>query len=286
METGGPRTNETGRDKGAGGKVVRLPRDWLGPRDELVPIDLTGDPERGPASPPSAEAFWSEHAPALHDAVRAPAAVRIDRSPADDRQQADPAPGTTAPSRVRLWAPSRVRLWAPATVALGAIVAVAALGGAGPPSARSGSRRSAVRQQALAIGYIATGSTPRAIPGHAPASTARTRREADRRSSARRQAGRRARRRADGSASGAADAVGPSTRSSRSGVPGLPTASTVPESASGQLTVGPAAARGRATTGSYSVTSTAAERSVAAGATTPPSPAANASPAPGGPPPP
>lgn len=69
------------------GKVVRLPRDWLGPRDELVPFgrrSATREAELGgPAltseapplvadSPPSAADFWGERSAAIHDAVQAP----------------------------------------------------------------------------------------------------------------------------------------------------------------------------------------------------------------------
>ena len=56
-------------------KVVRLPRDWLGPREHLVPF--------GTASPPPVEAepadfapddFWGERSAAIHDVVQAPVA--------------------------------------------------------------------------------------------------------------------------------------------------------------------------------------------------------------------
>ena len=67
-------------------KVVRLPRDWLGPREELVPFgrpptapdlerspgDSPGSPGDYPGSPPSAEDFWGERSAAIHDAVQAP----------------------------------------------------------------------------------------------------------------------------------------------------------------------------------------------------------------------
>jgi hypothetical protein len=69
---------------------VRLPRDWLGPkdwrepRDELVPLGLTASeaPETGALSPrplpdeeespPSADTFWSEGSAAIQDALQAP----------------------------------------------------------------------------------------------------------------------------------------------------------------------------------------------------------------------
>lgn len=65
--------------------VIRLPRDWLGPRDELVPFGPSAGPEQSklenevagrpsadegrPALPVSPADFWGEHAAALHDAV-------------------------------------------------------------------------------------------------------------------------------------------------------------------------------------------------------------------------
>jgi hypothetical protein len=64
--------------------VVRLPRDWLGPRDELVPFGPSAAPkppgseseagapsstaDDGPPAAVSPADFWGEHAAALHDA--------------------------------------------------------------------------------------------------------------------------------------------------------------------------------------------------------------------------
>ncbi len=57
--------------------VVLFPRDWLGPRDELIPIGRP--PERsanGPADhggpTPTADDFWSEGSAAVQNALRAP----------------------------------------------------------------------------------------------------------------------------------------------------------------------------------------------------------------------
>ena len=51
-------------------KVVRLPRDWLGPREDLVPF---GPRASTPEAPPSAADFWGERSAAIHDALEAPA---------------------------------------------------------------------------------------------------------------------------------------------------------------------------------------------------------------------
>jgi hypothetical protein len=67
-------------------KVVRLPRDWLGPREELVPFGrqaTTTEAEPGPARPagpsaliaqppPSGADFWGERSAAIHDVVQPP----------------------------------------------------------------------------------------------------------------------------------------------------------------------------------------------------------------------
>jgi hypothetical protein len=62
-------------------KVVRLPRDWLGPREDLVPFGPRGtasepDPSASassPEAPPSAADFWGERSAAIHGALEAPA---------------------------------------------------------------------------------------------------------------------------------------------------------------------------------------------------------------------
>jgi hypothetical protein len=53
--------------------VVRLPRDWLGPRENLVPLGPRAVSLDAEAGPPSAEDFWGERAAAIHDALQAPA---------------------------------------------------------------------------------------------------------------------------------------------------------------------------------------------------------------------
>lgn len=53
--------------------VVRLPRDWIGPREDLVPFGPRAN-MASPAPPPAAEDFWGgERSAAIHDAVQAPA---------------------------------------------------------------------------------------------------------------------------------------------------------------------------------------------------------------------
>ena len=71
MEREGPHS-EQGKSNGPS-NVVRLPRDWLGPSDELVPfgaerLDDTGDS----AAPPSAADFWGERAGAVQDVLQGP----------------------------------------------------------------------------------------------------------------------------------------------------------------------------------------------------------------------
>ncbi len=53
--------------------VVRLPRDWLGPREDLVPFGPRAVSLDRDAAPPSAEDFWGEGAAAIHDALQPPA---------------------------------------------------------------------------------------------------------------------------------------------------------------------------------------------------------------------
>ena len=58
--------------------MVRLPVDWIGPREELVPVGPPGhiraeDQEPDEVLPRTAAAFWTEDAAALHDALQGPA---------------------------------------------------------------------------------------------------------------------------------------------------------------------------------------------------------------------
>ena len=60
---------------------MRLPREWLGPREELVPIAVDEEPIDGLASPPSTHDFWGE---APSDGWAAP----IDQAPSEPRRPA------------------------------------------------------------------------------------------------------------------------------------------------------------------------------------------------------
>ena len=58
--------------------VVLFPRDWLGPRDELIPIgrppERSANGQAGDGEPaPTADDFWSEGSAAVQSALRAPA---------------------------------------------------------------------------------------------------------------------------------------------------------------------------------------------------------------------
>jgi hypothetical protein len=77
VETGDGRTEDSGGLTRNEENVIRLPRDWLGPPEELVPIGpaaraRAAQREAEDGMPPAADAFWSEDSAALHDAVRAP----------------------------------------------------------------------------------------------------------------------------------------------------------------------------------------------------------------------
>lgn len=89
MESGDRPTESAGGGTRIAENVIRLNREWLGPPEELVPIGRpaagpnvadTQPPNRHPsggsdgttAIPPAADAFWSEDAGALHDALQAP----------------------------------------------------------------------------------------------------------------------------------------------------------------------------------------------------------------------
>jgi hypothetical protein len=119
----GRQTDGDERDQ-APDKVVRLPRDWLGPREDLVPF---GPRASAPEAPPSAADFWGERSAAIHDALEAPA-EEVPAVPAD--ASVDVAP----PRRRReLGRRGRQRVAAVAAVAVAGLVSVLlAVGVLGP----------------------------------------------------------------------------------------------------------------------------------------------------------
>jgi hypothetical protein len=77
------RVEPNGRHTGPGAKenadednVVRLPREWLGPREELVPFAVDDEPVDPLGTPPSTHDFWGE---ALSDDWSVPAAAAAPR---------------------------------------------------------------------------------------------------------------------------------------------------------------------------------------------------------------
>ncbi len=98
VEPEGPHTEQGRKEAPAEGNVVPFPRDWLGPREELVPFGAGARPggsadrdwapgERGssrasereqgvfdfaPGPPPSAADFWGEDAAAIQHALQGP----------------------------------------------------------------------------------------------------------------------------------------------------------------------------------------------------------------------
>jgi len=155
VETGDRQTEDVGGDRRNQHNVVRLPRDWLGPREELVPVG----PAAGPAAPlgedglpPTAEAFWSEDSAALHDAVRAPTGQPASQwgaqgRPPSRRPRARPA------RRSRMGRHSMPRVpavklrpsprWALLTLPIGALLVVALLGSTAKPASPQAGRQSA-----------------------------------------------------------------------------------------------------------------------------------------------
>jgi hypothetical protein len=97
VQTGGPNSGDGREPTEAESNVVRFPRDWIGPREDLVPIGRA-DPQAQPAdpaadrpartasaftTPPSADDFWSEDSAAVQDALQAPHAGVLDTGAAE-----------------------------------------------------------------------------------------------------------------------------------------------------------------------------------------------------------
>jgi len=128
LESQGTTRAESDRDN-----VVQLPaRDWLGPREELVPLG----PSRQSDSPPRADDFWSEDSAALQDAWQPPAAPK----PA---QEAQATAGARSRGLPQVAAGAR-RRWvaAGAFLAVVGVVALIASGvGGGHAPVRAASRK-------------------------------------------------------------------------------------------------------------------------------------------------
>jgi hypothetical protein len=174
VDTDGRQTEEGGGEILAESNVVRLPRDWLGPREELIPFGPSADEPVAEVSehiglPPTADDFWGESSAAVQDALRAPPADRDGRMPLGPSGEVAGAaiPGSvpvagagSAPTRVaRAGAREAIRRRArPISIigvaAASALIVLALIGGGG--------QKSGVR------GPLATG-TPEASAGSNPA---------------------------------------------------------------------------------------------------------------------
>lgn len=73
----GRNTDKGGRGLGTDSNVVPFPRDWLGPREELIPFGPSAG-DRSP-TPPAADAFWGEDSGAIHAVLPVPQAVARQR---------------------------------------------------------------------------------------------------------------------------------------------------------------------------------------------------------------
>ncbi len=76
METRGPHDGEVGAEAVGESNVIRLPRDWLGPREELVPFGISPQPgptaDLDPTLALQPSDFWGEGSAAIQHALPAP----------------------------------------------------------------------------------------------------------------------------------------------------------------------------------------------------------------------
>lgn len=132
METDGPKSQEGAPQSGTVSNVVPFPRDWLGPRDELVPFgrDAAEAPEADAetadvheislAPPPGPDAFWGEDSAEIHAVLQGPDVGPRDQKDREDRDAGHkPTPATRRRPR------RTVALIAAALVAAVAVVTVA-----------------------------------------------------------------------------------------------------------------------------------------------------------------
>lgn len=149
-----PEGRQTANEAVVDDNVVRLPRDWLGPRDELIPIgsSANGQSDRSEAGlPPTADDFWGEESSLLQSALEAPPrAALANRAPPVPAPAVD-APGAPRPRKRRV---GRRPALAAAGLACGGLVAavtVGLLGGGGQrPVARSAADAATTTHVAMA----------------------------------------------------------------------------------------------------------------------------------------
>jgi hypothetical protein len=135
-------------------KVVRLPRDWLGPREELVPFSQPTPPLAEPELDAFApNDFWGERAAAIHSVVQAPE----DDAPEDPR-------GAES-EKVRS---GRRRLAAAAFVGIAAAAALAMFLGGSPNRVTSGPRLDIAAILNSGVSRILKGGVPRVVAPTAP----------------------------------------------------------------------------------------------------------------------
>ena len=141
-------------------KVVRLPRDWLGPPEELVPFGQSSPP---PADPDvvgfAPNDFWGERAAAIHSAVQAP---EVEAPP--ER----PAPPSTPKVGLGRW-----HLAAAAFAGIAAAATVVLLFGGTPNHAVGGARLDIAAILNNGVSRILNAGPPRVIPHAASSRTPR-----------------------------------------------------------------------------------------------------------------
>lgn len=134
---------------------MRLPRDWIGPREDLVPFGPRTTSLELEAAPPSAEDFWGERSAAFHDALEAPA----------DRGGGASTPAGAAPAhngrrvfafRASHWPAAAVAVVGLAVAALSAISLVSSFTG------HSGTRQPAVASK-VSMAAVLSGGIPRML---------------------------------------------------------------------------------------------------------------------------
>lgn len=160
--------------------MVRLPRDWLGPREELVPIGRPASigapaPSGDDGLPPTAEAFWSEDSAALHNAVQGPTSGTAASStvPALPEGRGLLHPRVRWPRR-----PVVQARWLLAALPVLALLVLAAIGGTETPSARRAGHAPALTQAGAAAKLAAAGThhdAQSAAPSQVKATPANTR---------------------------------------------------------------------------------------------------------------